>query len=951
MSADNTARIAILLDASQSGPVARATAAELNGIGAAGKAAGVSATAGLTQLEQRIGGLSSAILANRAAIADANVAIASGRQVTAQLSAELKILTDDGRKGSAAAAELALQIEELNASEKRLTLTKQQLIAETQVLTTEQALLKAELATTNVVTDETSAKQIGLSQAIRVGAAEMRVLGIAGSNMGRAFSVLAGGFSAATLGMFAIILAAGFLIGKLIESFKAKETNINLDERQIGIDNVRLEQLRQLAEANHKTNDALNEQWGAQMRLSETNLNALLGSYILHSREYAEATAKVADEEHKLAEVIATGSAGFELHINSWRTSTQVLHDHGVSLAQAKEEQQKAGKAREDDTKGLRTFQDTMKDGNNIITDHIGRLNADADALHFLQGELDFSTKVMRDFNAEMDKLKTPKFDFSQTPAGIQAQVEGLAKGMKGIAPGTDAGKAAGITNLRQEVEALRPSFRALSEDAKKTGEAINDPDVKQGVELYRQLYDHHKSGAGAARAHALAENSLTRELKDAQAALIGDSFAARDQKITNDVAAEREALRIKKELNTLAVTQLVDLEKAKHQKVAQDRKLAEQRLMDELQVMQITGMAYETQREQATLALRLRQRSEEVHKEFGFTVEAEELITAFKKANAEAFHRWLDDKEKARRTEWLHAESQLWQTVADERLAIDKKVIAAGMKLLIDQNKKIGELNRQFGANRLDLGGFGGQFEQARLLALDARMKALGVDVRGVNQIFGATTRTVEQLEARLGKMEEVGIDGLDALQEKIRFTQQVFQALGGAIQAGFAAMVSGSQSFGDAMLASFLGAVAQMAAAYGALYISMGIANLFTPGMHAIGAVQLAQGLALEALAGVLGGAASLLGSSKASGAAAGTSSASTAATEAPRQGVSPRIIPFPTSGPSMVTLRLDRNLSNDLIKGNDVVVMADFHGTGSNTPALRKRISKWSKSPYAS
>lgn len=856
----NTSRIDYILNASQTISEATKVEASFAGVGKAAQSAGVQGAAGMNQIEV-------AAKLNRADLALLNT-------LYEQTAAKQGV-------ASAAAQQLAAELRAQGAAVGGVAAaTAEATVAQTQNV--------AATVESNVFTEEAAAKQIGLSQAIRVGAAEMRLLGVAGANMGRSLSVLVGGLSSATLGMFAVILAAGFVIGKLIELARTKQEQIELDQEIIRLD----AQIVISQQTGNLWTSALSRTIHDQIAIKQSGI--------------AVAEQLRAAEEKETAAVRSSGEALTAEKATSFEAYA-IVKLLGATVEQTTDAQARATAERQ------KSEQATLKwiEAEIRSAAATGQTRQQVeDATRAIFGEGTALQAVVELLN--QGALAAQRFSQGQSIIGrVKLQA-------------ADAGE---VLNRTQLLQRQKDAVAGLSDEERKLYEA-----AIVTAKNTKTLNDEHVRGAGAARAHALAENSLTRELKDAQAALIGDSFAARDQKITNDIAAESEALRIKKQLNTTAMGQLVDLEKFKHQKVAQDQVKAERGLLDELEQMRIAGLATEAEREQATNAFHLRKRIEEIRDIFGYTIAAEELIVAFRKMSATDLHRWLDDKERTRRTEWVHAESEMNNTIAAERLAIDKKTIAAGFKLLEDQNKKILELNRQFGANRLDLSGFGGQFEQARLLGIDKQMKTLGVDVKGVNAVFGTTTRTVEQLEGRLQAMESAGIDGLDALQQKIQLIQRLFLALGDAVRAGFEAWVSGSGSAGDAMLKSFLGALAQMAAAQGAIFITEGVGYLFTPGMHAAGVGLIAQGLALEALAGALGGAAALLGGSRSEASAGGAATTSGASAQpAVRPGVAPTLVAFPTSPPSTgpMIIKLDGNQWERLMKGEAVLTMPGIQG----------------------
>lgn len=963
MSADNTARIAILLDGSQARSEAKATSAELNGIGAAAKAAGVSATVGLSQVEA------------------ATQQVAAG---TSSLGVRQLELQNDLKRVKAEIAGYAANLQELNSLTPRTAAAQAQLnleIKQETVVLEEsiaiQAQYKAELSQVNaalagntVETTVNTAAQVEAAGAAGLTTRQVVQLGVAVNRMtgvvipgGRAIGTLAGSFSAAILPQLALIVGISLLIGWLVKLGRAKEDTLKIDDEALAKDALLATMARTVAEAYEREQIVLKDMRGLLIGYKE-GIEALTAAKLTEANATRAAVEFNQQLAHSAELTKSTGDAMAGSLFEVGKSVESVMHAEGEATVKRQEAQSVLDK---NIAALIRFAAETGKSKGEVMAmaQAIPELSG---VLGRLEDDLNNGALAVAKFNLQLNKLSVPSFDISKTVGGIQAQAKAVKEGLGDIALGTQAAAQLGIRNYDDQIRALSPTLKGLAADLKQNKNALGEgnEEVARAIQRYDQLEVKHKSGAGAARAHALAENALTRELKDAQAALIGDSFAARDQKITNDVAAEREALRIKKELNSVAIGQLVELEKAKHQKVAQDRIVAENRLMDELQQMQIAGMESETQREQATLALRLKQRTEEIHKEFGYTVEAEELVNAFRKASAQELHRWLDDKEKTRRTEWIHAESQMWQTIDAERLAKDKETLQRGLKVFKEEEQAGAALGRGIG-----LTGTGTPAQAAILQQITERMKQMHVTMGNVRDDLGKDAAAARLFNAQLDRMAAIAKgDSLGVLRANLaevfqdfQFVNSMAQEFGNSLASAFEQIIAGGFNFVQfitKMVASVLSQLGSILIARGVADILQGIAinaNPFTFGLGfpliAAGNAELAQGLVFEALGGIAAGIGALAGQ-KSTGAAAGTSAASSgasAAPEAPRQGVPPRITPFPTSGPTSVTLRLDRNLSNDLIKGNDVVVMADFHGTGSNTPALRKRISKWSKSPYAS
>jgi hypothetical protein len=107
---------------------------------------------------------------------------------------------------------------------------------------------------------------------------------------------------------------------------------------------------------------------------------------------------------------------------------------------------------------------------------------------------------------------------------------------------------------------------------------------------------------------------------------------------------------------------------------------------------------------------------------------------------------------------------------------------------------------------------------------------------------------------EAKKGK--SLILQDRDAMEEFKTTATAAAQSLGQGVSKAFSDMIDHQGSFGKAMTEATFKMIAQMAEQWGAYYIALGMADLFAPGGQAIGAGEIAAGLGLEALGGVLGG-----------------------------------------------------------------------------------------------
>jgi len=107
--------------------------------------------------------------------------------------------------------------------------------------------------------------------------------------------------------------------------------------------------------------------------------------------------------------------------------------------------------------------------------------------------------------------------------------------------------------------------------------------------------------------------------------------------------------------------------------------------------------------------------------------------------------------------------------------------------------------------------------------------------------------------LQAEL-KKEQVAADKTkDSIERLSDSAKQSAQELGNAVASAMQGMLTHQETFGRAMEKAVLGVIAKQAQAWGQYYIGIGTAELLTGDPS--GGLVLAEGVALEALAGVLG------------------------------------------------------------------------------------------------
>jgi hypothetical protein len=126
---------------------------------------------------------------------------------------------------------------------------------------------------------------------------------------------------------------------------------------------------------------------------------------------------------------------------------------------------------------------------------------------------------------------------------------------------------------------------------------------------------------------------------------------------------------------------------------------------------------------------------------------------------------------------------------------------------------------------------------------------KARHQNVTAIEQQISALKRVQAEL-----KKEQVAADKTkDTIERLNDSAKQSAQELGNAVASAMQGMLTHQESFGRAMEKAVLGTIAKQAQAWGQYYIGIGTAELLTGDPS--GGLVLAEGVALEALAGVLG------------------------------------------------------------------------------------------------
>jgi hypothetical protein len=323
--------------------------------------------------------------------------------------------------------------------------------------------------------------------------------------------------------------------------------------------------------------------------------------------------------------------------------------------------------------------------------------------------------------------------------------------------------------------------------------------------------------------------------------------------------------LKINKRDHEEALVYIAEREKALHDKVAQDRVVAEQRLQDEIDGIRIAGIVDDYDREVASLKLKLQQKTLALFQEFGVTEHSEQLVLQMKQAYADQFIRWFIDRNQKMYEELTRIHDKLLHEEDEQRAAEGKAVLDRQLREFEAHEKEIQSLIQHFGRSK----GSTGILDVNELDATNARLKALGISVQTVESRFGGASRNLQQFNEKI-KVFELIQNGhpfqamaLEAklLADSLRdsqtdaerwssFLTNAVNQMGSNIEQGFEGLVNGTMTFAQLMKKIIFDLIASMAEQWGAYYLALGIADIFWN--PAKGAAELAAGGALMALAG---------------------------------------------------------------------------------------------------
>jgi hypothetical protein len=361
----------------------------------------------------------------------------------------------------------------------------------------------------------------------------------------------------------------------------------------------------------------------------------------------------------------------------------------------------------------------------------------------------------------------------------------------------------------------------------------------------------------------------------------------------------------------------------------------------DRLDKIRVVGVIGEIERHKQEMETKL-QEDYAYLRQLGFAEQdANRKLSAFRKEREAEFHRWEIEETKKQKDKLLQQEKRFNDAVLEERLARDK--------VALDNARKIAEANIAAGKFLLSQGQGA---SKAEIKQFFDQLKELGPAFQDVDQDAEKTRAAIEYVAnafgfgARSAAFFQLSLDLLTgrtvtfgqvttAIFTEMFTTVQgltaIFQGVGQAVSSVFEGIITGTENAKSA----FLNFLATILMQMGQMALAIGTIMLFIPGYGGLGGGLIAAGIAAMALAGVFRGLASnaqKAAQGGSSAAAGGSASSGGAVTGSGRSTPPTNVIPFPTSSSrnnQPMIIQLDRNLSNDLIEGRQVLTRPNIQG----------------------
>jgi len=794
--------------------------------------------------------------------------------------------------------------------------------------------------------------------------------------------------SGLTVGVSILITIAGALIAQFLRTGTTTKDLVEINKQLLESDEKLALAFQRMAQASGITTGEISKQAAAYRNLLQVDLQTSLTNVATALKDVEVKTTALnkAEQQQKadLAELanlqkILSGAANaqgqdlgrLQTRYEGLQITTETYKSRQLELNQARQEAENGLKPHIESL--IRAGEATHKTAEEIL----GMARAagvSAPSIARLRVEMSAAARDANDLANALALIKPPAFDVSGTRKALQNAAETARRGIEAASPprqsalGLDQGErvATNKKNLEEVNQRLQDYARYQAQGATATARNTDaqriyreelaklDPAVRAQVESQVKAADvsfatatAHRSGAGAARAYANALVELTKRAQDAEAALISDNFAVRDQKIANDIVAERAHLQINKRDKEAALIALARIETAQREKVNQDRLEAEQRVLRDIRRLAISADEDERRRRQIELRIKLQEVEEQLFKEFGVTQRAQVLIDALQRVLVNNFNDWdlKQTQERAVKGRQIREEEERKFYENQRKIEFAARSNRAGRAQVeaeaLARESRLKDLRQRFA------GQFGGGAQSDQLDRIDKKLLELGLTVQDVAGRLGYAAQNADAFERGLSAIQRIEQGGfgnilagsLQLIFDKFQLAMIVAESFANALQQAFIQSIAYGKNFvevfGKTLLAGILSAIGQHAIAEGTYHILAGTAKLFNPFTAAAGAQEIAAGTALVAFGSALVGAATAISNSlnrNSGGAtqqAARGNGASSGSASTPANNNQPTVLklPVPTSGKDSGTIiKLDakgtENFMRNLFEKHEVV-----------------------------
>jgi hypothetical protein len=721
------------------------------------------------------------------------------------------------------------------------------------------------------------------------------------------------------------------------------------------------------AKASDQANDKTNEAIRAQniLRAANEGLADQQNELAFSQYKMKVLTGEVAVSQEEAAKVATSFSRTEEALNYAMQQQVEAIDAAKLAMQTEENERSKAEGTLREHSKSLIRLVDTLNISEQKLRDQASQLGINSSALEQMIGVLYGTARAELEWAAALDTVRIAQRNLSATSEGQAKTREQLNDQInRDLAAGKSqrdvylANQAAiedqvrakqkeltvthaltdGVNKKKQtELEAARALQQTA--DTAATFFAIHEKvasSVQRGAE-------HHKGGAAAARSYSNALIDLAKRADEAEIALRGSTPGAQEAKFHIEAQALRAHLQVNNRDRAAALAAIDRMERAQIAGIEQARLNAEQDVYDRIRQIQIRGIKEETDRRQATIVAEFAQEERRLRKMSDDDIFIFIALDDYKRALEGDYLRWLSDETDKFNVKALEAERNLAGDIYKIRVKLLDDVHKSNVlwwrqqnRLQIEQMKEVERVRNQL-LSRIRPGALSDEQSFAINLRIEGsldKLKDVGIAASDVDKYFGSASRSVDQFEERVRLLTATNVSAIDVLRQMVDW-EGVLTAGIHAFTDAIAGAVAGTDSLGHALLVSFFRIIGEIAIQLGTLFVLAAAGFAFIPGLNWSAGALAAAGIAMLAFGAVMTGLASKFSQHNSSASAGSGSAASggSAATATGRSGPPTNVIPFPTSGSrnsQPLIIQLDRNLSNDLIEGKQVLTRTNVQKT---------------------